>query len=622
METMGSAGELSSGYKLVPWSSWDQWNFVRESIFSSSSDSVAAALRRISAWRSRGCLPVPIEITAAFVEIQQKDPFFSKEPMVDALSSEEMLAMLYSMAITRLVNGYVEPAHKKTGRSISELAEAVGIPRMLVDIRHESSHRNLPSIRLVRLAGIKALDWLKSNYWEPQKKMIPDVRKEIRSRLHEMTYYLKTKSAQKSSSEVKGKCVKRRSLLTRCNKLSLQITGMLLSSQSKGSEKKISKTARIITRLYSAYPTEVASVLLELFHLQAPDFSDGTDMEISDDSDVGDPWPLTSSVHVLKTIITTLSDKKPRLLLSILKMVLETIEAKESVKYENGQCYFLSPEYQAEICQLKHLCSLVPWLLTKLRALKDAGRIGLINKNMVLSTDRNSVPKVSLTKLLRKCLTLSVTGDKHLTDSVMLLAEMIGNNSLKERLKKLPLLGSKDWDSIEDPVLASTETMCSQEEDSLKIAAAKLELLKLQFQNHSNRSTGPVDGNTDTSNMWTLAKSWIPCPIGMLPCSFSSTAVLPVLDKVDEGLESMKIEINNDKAVSDQATNKSDLDSHTEPWENGSAIKKLKPTLKEQELDFPEIKFPMEGRLLIDGIWKKVSEQELLAIESNIRIFV
>ncbi|EHA8590770.1 putative Ribosomal biogenesis protein LAS1L [Cocos nucifera] len=102
METMGSEGELSSGYKLVPWSSWDQWNFVRESIFSSSPDSVAAALRRISAWRGRGCLPAPIEITAAFVEIQQKDPFFRKAPMDDALSSEEMLSMLYSMAITSI----------------------------------------------------------------------------------------------------------------------------------------------------------------------------------------------------------------------------------------------------------------------------------------------------------------------------------------------------------------------------------------------------------------------------------------------------------------------------------------------------------------------------------------
>lgn len=38
----------SNGYKLVPWLSWDEWDFVRESLFSSSSDKVASALRRVS----------------------------------------------------------------------------------------------------------------------------------------------------------------------------------------------------------------------------------------------------------------------------------------------------------------------------------------------------------------------------------------------------------------------------------------------------------------------------------------------------------------------------------------------------------------------------------------------
>jgi ribosomal biogenesis protein LAS1 len=44
--------------------------------------------------------------------------------------------MTPSVIFTRLVNGFMENAHKKTGLSISELAEAVGIPRVLVDIRH------------------------------------------------------------------------------------------------------------------------------------------------------------------------------------------------------------------------------------------------------------------------------------------------------------------------------------------------------------------------------------------------------------------------------------------------------------------------------------------------------
>ncbi|RWW32372.1 hypothetical protein GW17_00002954 [Ensete ventricosum] len=95
MELMGSEGELSSGYKLVPWSCWDQWKFVKESIFSSSPET-------ISAWRSRGCLPVPIDVTAAFIEIQQKDPFFRlRGPMNSTLESDELLSMLYSMTIIR-----------------------------------------------------------------------------------------------------------------------------------------------------------------------------------------------------------------------------------------------------------------------------------------------------------------------------------------------------------------------------------------------------------------------------------------------------------------------------------------------------------------------------------------
>lgn len=43
-----SSSSSSNGYKLVPWLSWDEWDFVRESLFSSSSDKVASALRRVS----------------------------------------------------------------------------------------------------------------------------------------------------------------------------------------------------------------------------------------------------------------------------------------------------------------------------------------------------------------------------------------------------------------------------------------------------------------------------------------------------------------------------------------------------------------------------------------------
>ena len=49
---------------------------------------------------------------------------------------QQILILSPFFSTVRLVNGFVENQHKKTGRSISELAEAVGIPRVQVDIRH------------------------------------------------------------------------------------------------------------------------------------------------------------------------------------------------------------------------------------------------------------------------------------------------------------------------------------------------------------------------------------------------------------------------------------------------------------------------------------------------------
>ncbi|XP_072976368.1 uncharacterized protein [Typha angustifolia] len=612
METMSSEGELSSGYKIVPWSSWEQWDFVREGIFSDSPDAVAAALRRISAWRSRGCLPIPIDVTAAFVEIQQKDPFFRKEPTDDVVTSEEMLSMLYSMAIMRLVNGFVEQAHKRTGRSISQLADAVGIPRVLVDIRHESSHRNLPSLRLVRLACIKALDFLKSNYWEPQKCAIRDVRIEIRSRLREMAYCLKTKHVAKPSSEIKMKCAKQAILLRGGNKLSSQIVGKLQSSKSNGAEKQISKVTKIIARLYSAYPLEVVSVLLEFFELQTSAGLDIVDVEHSENDELK---PLVSSVNYLKTIINKLACKNSRLLLSILKAVLEMIEAKQVMEYENGECYFLSSQHSTEKSGVRNLCSLFLWLLENLKALNDSGHIDLIDKIGVLSVDKHAVPRFSLKKLLRKCLNLSIIDDKYFAASVVLLAEMVGESALKERLKKHPLLSSENC-STEDDSITQSKTVLLHEEALAKKEAEKLESLKQQAKKRKNRIRDSTDDNAETNSTWTLASSWIPCPIGMVPCSFSSTAILPVLDMVHDQLEDKIVERNDNQVVNDQDIGCSDWSDHAEPSENEHAVKKFRPTTDDQNLDFPE----STSLMVIDGIWNEQREEELLSIHSTIRI--
>ncbi|XP_028084287.1 uncharacterized protein LOC114285438 isoform X2 [Camellia sinensis] len=264
--------DRSCNYKLVPRLTWDEWEFVKDSLFSSSPHSLASALRRITVWRSRGCFPVVIEVTASIVEIQQKNPFFRVGLGDDALDSEEMLTMLYCMAIVRHVNGVVEKTCKKTEVSIAEAADAINIPRMLIDICHEGSHRDLPSLRLVRLASIKALDWLKSYYWEPQKrqfhfKVMALVASEEKSSIDcELAFWLKIKHTK----------------------------GTKHCEQLCGRNKFLS--------LMAANPN--LQSLQILF----------------------DDW---------KPVVKKLSNKEPELLLNLIKAVLEKTETQEAMEYES-----------------------------------------------------------------------------------------------------------------------------------------------------------------------------------------------------------------------------------------------------------------------------------------------
>ena len=46
------------------------------------------------------------------------------------------------------------------------------MPRTLVDIRHDSTHNQLPSIQRLRKASEDAIEWLEVKYWERQKQKL------------------------------------------------------------------------------------------------------------------------------------------------------------------------------------------------------------------------------------------------------------------------------------------------------------------------------------------------------------------------------------------------------------------------------------------------------------------
>ncbi|KAK3037746.1 hypothetical protein RJ639_031117 [Escallonia herrerae] len=253
---------------------------------------------------------------ASIIEIQQKDPYFREDiadtglhseemlAMLYCLHSEEMLAMLYCMAIMRLVNGGVEKIRKKTEVSIGEAADAIGIPRMLIDIRHEGSHP-IPSDRTT------------------------SIKKEVKSTLRELALCMKVNQAGSSSSVVNGKRVKQFEPVCGPNKFFSLVASKHQSSKSPASKKHITKIMKKLLRIYASFSSEIVLVLLELL-LQAIDSIDL--VELPKSSQVSNS---SSNVQTLlddwKSVIVKLSSKEPELLLTLLKAVLERIENQEAV---------------------------------------------------------------------------------------------------------------------------------------------------------------------------------------------------------------------------------------------------------------------------------------------------
>ncbi|KAK3037738.1 hypothetical protein RJ639_031109 [Escallonia herrerae] len=613
------------GYKLVPWISWQDWSFVSVSLFSKSPDMVATALNRISAWRSRGCVPVVVEVTASIIEIQQKDPYFREDLADTGSHSEEMLAMLYCMAIMRLVNGVVEKTRKKTEVSIGEAADAIGIPRMLIDIRHEGSHRDLPSLRLVRLASTKALDWLVSYYWEPQKSAIPSdrttsIKEEVKSTLRELALCMKVNQAGSSSSVVKGKRVKHFEPVCGPNKFFSLVASKHQSSKSPVFKKHIAKIMKKLLRSYASFSSEIVSVLLELL-LEAIDSVDLVELpkssQVSDDS---------SNVQTLlddwKSVVVKLSSKEPELLLTLLKAVLERIENQEAVNYDFGGEYLTSGK-RDEVCksEVEILSNLFEWLVGNLKGLKPVEHKHFAAENEG-SSPASILPKATLVEIIHKCLLASSPGNNHLTSSALVLARMTGNNSLVEKLNKLALLQSPNTDvRAESLSPINHENFLSQQDDFIHLAAEKLEFLKHRQMKSKNVKTN--SGELETKCRWVVAKSWNPCPIGMLPGSVGYSGHLPILDHNDDHKETEKLSETKEHRELDQPTGKRGADCAIEVLDTSRA-KRMRESEQGCETNEEEDLPPegIKGRLMIGGVWKKVRQEEVTAIASAVRILV
>ncbi|KAL4974693.1 Las1-like-domain-containing protein [Aspergillus desertorum] len=145
---------------FTPWKTHSDLLAVRNQFYPppeyDGPDLRSQACATVSAWKLRGNLPHPVEATALLTDAILHD---------DA-SKNSLFAIraTYAAAFCRFVTGLVD---SKLGarRSMFSRALELGLPASFVELRHEATHRELPSLTILRGAAGRSLEWLWGFYW-------------------------------------------------------------------------------------------------------------------------------------------------------------------------------------------------------------------------------------------------------------------------------------------------------------------------------------------------------------------------------------------------------------------------------------------------------------------------
>ena len=150
--------------RIVPWSCREEWLETYQNLYNFDNiEQQTKGLQRVEAWKSRSGtkLPLAAEATASLIAAGVED--------VRSLVKPHVVRHTMAMAIVRFVNGMVDMEQKGAyARSVQSIADEIGLPDWLVDLRHEATHASLPSLEVLRAGCRFALNWLRNRYWESQ----------------------------------------------------------------------------------------------------------------------------------------------------------------------------------------------------------------------------------------------------------------------------------------------------------------------------------------------------------------------------------------------------------------------------------------------------------------------
>ncbi|GFF71145.1 probable hydroxyacylglutathione hydrolase C824.07 [Aspergillus udagawae] len=146
---------------FTPWKDHSQLLTVRNQFYPPPAydgpDLRSKACATVGIWKLRGNLPHPVEATALLTDAilhdnAQKNSIFS-------------IRATYSAAFCRFVTGLVDSKLHGQRKTMFQRAIDLGLPASFVELRHEATHRELPSLVVLRNATQRSLEWLWDYYW-------------------------------------------------------------------------------------------------------------------------------------------------------------------------------------------------------------------------------------------------------------------------------------------------------------------------------------------------------------------------------------------------------------------------------------------------------------------------
>ncbi|ORY86356.1 Las1-like protein, partial [Protomyces lactucae-debilis] len=142
--------------RITPWRDQREWERVRDLFYSQDPAMIQLASDRVRAWACRGRVAHAVISTHLLTAALQMR------------GSSLECRMVLAMALTRFVNGLLDPAQQaEHAISMVALARQLDLPESFVELRHATTHDALPSLVVLKQAAMRARDWLWQHYWQP-----------------------------------------------------------------------------------------------------------------------------------------------------------------------------------------------------------------------------------------------------------------------------------------------------------------------------------------------------------------------------------------------------------------------------------------------------------------------